>query len=178
MAETFLLTGNPGCGKTTIIKQILSELSQPAGGFYTQEIRVDGIRKGFEIITLGGQRGILAHVEQRSRHRIGKYGVDLVTLEEVGVAALERALADQLLMVIDEIGPMEILSSRFCSIVRRAIHSDARILGTIVKRPNPFSDQIKLLPQVRLIEVTLANRAALKNHLLSQLEKGQNTLRT
>ncbi|PYK36728.1 MAG: hypothetical protein DME60_13840, partial [Verrucomicrobia bacterium] len=39
MTEKVLLTGRPGCGKTTLIKRVVSNLARRAGGFYTEEIR-------------------------------------------------------------------------------------------------------------------------------------------
>ena len=39
MMKNILLTGRPGCGKTTLIKRVVEELALPAGGFYTEEIR-------------------------------------------------------------------------------------------------------------------------------------------
>jgi nucleoside-triphosphatase len=80
MGNTILLTGLPGCGKTTLIRKVISRSSTPTGGFYTQESRepyynpANGIRKGFEIITLDGRRGILAHVDIHDPMRVGKYG--------------------------------------------------------------------------------------------------------
>ena len=77
MRQVILSTGDPGCGKTTLIQHVLAELSVPAGGFYTQEVREGGTRKGFEIITLDGRRAILAHVNIRGPKKVGKYGVNL-----------------------------------------------------------------------------------------------------
>ena len=51
----YLLTGRPGTGKTSLIKEAVAELKGQAGGFYTEEIRTGGIRQGFRIVTLGGQ---------------------------------------------------------------------------------------------------------------------------
>ena len=59
-----LLTGLPGCGKTTAIMEIISQLNPDnLAGFYTQEIRQNGIRLGFRWIRLDGLEGILAHVD-------------------------------------------------------------------------------------------------------------------
>lgn len=65
------LTGPPSSGKTTIIKKIVAQLIKPAKGFYTQEIRTDGKRQGFKMITLDGKEGLLAHrnKELLSRNR-------------------------------------------------------------------------------------------------------------
>jgi len=153
MSKVILLTGPPGCGKTTLIRRIVDAIQMPAGGFYTREIREQGVRKGFEIITLDGQRGILAHVGIRSTKRISKYGVDLAVLDSLAVAAIEEAVAEQRLVVIDEIGPMEILSDRFCRVVIQALESPSFVLGTIAKRSMPFTDRVKSMPGVKVIEV-------------------------
>ncbi len=111
MTKKVLLTGRPGCGKTTLIKRVVSELARPAGGFYTEEIRAHGERLGFKIITLDGQEALLAHVDFKTPERVGKYGLDLSALETVGVEALREAVHARQLVVIDEIGPMELRSS-------------------------------------------------------------------
>jgi nucleoside-triphosphatase len=54
MPKRILLTGRPGCGKTTLINRIVSDLALPVGGFYTQEIREVGQRVRFKLITLDG----------------------------------------------------------------------------------------------------------------------------
>ena len=60
--KNFLITGLPGVGKTTLIKKLSEKLKHlhPAG-FYTEEIREAGQRKGFELISLDGKRGLLSH---------------------------------------------------------------------------------------------------------------------
>ena len=169
MSQAILLTGRPGCGKTTLIRRVLARISLPAGGVYTQEIRERGVRKGFEIITLAGDRGILAHVGNRGRQRIGRYGVDISALDRLGVAAIRGAIAAQGVVVIDEIGPMEILSRPFRAAVLEALDSDATVLGTIVRRSIPFTDQIKSRPDVRVMEIRPDNREALFPALLDLL---------
>ena len=77
MANVYLLTGSPGAGKTTLIREVVSRLKARAGGFYTQELRVGGVRQGFKIITLNGQDAILSHVSISTPHRVSKYGVDI-----------------------------------------------------------------------------------------------------
>jgi nucleoside-triphosphatase len=166
-----LLTGSPGCGKTTAIKRILARLSRPAGGFYTEEVRQGGARNGFKIVTLDGREGMLAHVNIHSSARVGRYGVDTRVVDTIVVDSIRRALAEKRLVVIDEIGPMEIFSSAFCQVVVEALASDAMILGTIVKRRNLFADKIKALPNVNLIEVTTVNRDRMVDEVLSQLGK-------
>src|SRR6266566_719094 len=93
MTRKVLLTGRPGCGKTTLIRRVVNELARPAGGFYTEEIRERGARVGFKIVTLAGEETVLSHVDFKTANRIGKYGLDLSGLETIGVAALRRAVA-------------------------------------------------------------------------------------
>ena len=169
MSRVILLTGKPGCGKTTIIRRVLAEYPGDAGGFYTQEIREGGVRKGFEIITLDGQRGILAHVDISGEQRVGKYKLDLDTFERLAIPALLSAVERGALVVIDEIGPMEIRSKRFRQVVMQAIESGAKILGTIVMRSTPFTDGIKGMAEVEVIGVTPDNREKMQTRIVDML---------
>ncbi len=154
MKTVYLLTGRPGTGKTSLVRQAVAELKGKAGGFYTEEIRVQGTRLGFKLITLDGQEAVLAHVDFQSRYRVGKYGVDVDALERVGVPALAEAIRQRDVIVIDEIGKMELFSNRFREVVLEAIQSGKRVLGTIMLKPDPWADDIKRQPQVKLVEVT------------------------
>jgi nucleoside-triphosphatase len=158
MRTTILLTGHPGCGKTTVIQRTIKQLARPVGGFYTREIRAGGQRRGFEMVTFDGQTGILAHADIEGRPRVSKYGVDLAALDEIGTASIRRALARDALVVIDEIGPMELYSEAFQAAVLAALDGDVDVLGTIVQRSTPFSDRVKARPDVTISAVTRANR--------------------
>ena len=157
MPQVYLLTGKPGCGKTSLIKQAMTGLQTRAGGFYTEEIRSQGARLGFRLVTLEGKQAVLAHIDIKSRYRVSKYGVDIGSLEGVGVPALYEAAEQQALVVIDEIGKMELFSTGFREAVQQIINQGQRVLGTIMLNPNPWADAIKRLPQVKLITVTREN---------------------
>jgi nucleoside-triphosphatase len=171
MGKTILLTGRPRVGKTTIIKDVVRRLPGQAGGFYTEEIRAQGRRQGFKIVTLDGQEGILAHVGIRSRMRVSKYGVDLVDLEDIGVAAIWEALAQKDYVIIDEIGKMELFSQAFKDAVSEAVHSHKPVLGTITLSSHPWADGVKALPQVTIIEVTRSNRDKIPQQVLDLFEQ-------
>jgi len=165
MMKNILLTGRPGCGKTTLIKRVVEELALPAGGFYTEEIRQGRERVGFKIITLSSKEAVFAHVDFRTSQRLGKYGLDLVALETIGVEALRTAVRERRLVVIDEIGPMEIRSASFRDVVNDALDADARILATITARSFRFTDAIKERRDVTVIKVQRENREQLVSEL-------------
>jgi nucleoside-triphosphatase len=169
VSQAILLTGAPGSGKTTLLRRVVARLERPSAGFYTEEIRSGGVRQGFEIVTLDGRRGTLAHVDIRGRPRVGKYGVDVATLERLAVASIREAVASGALVVIDEVGPMEILSGSFRSAVLEALESRSPVLGTIVQRRQPFADQVKALPGVILLEVRREGQEGLLTRILGLL---------
>jgi nucleoside-triphosphatase len=169
--QKILLTGRPGCGKTTLIKRIVKQLARPAGGFYTEEIRERGRRVGFRMITLDGQETVFAHVDFKKPERLGKYGLDLSALESVGVEAIREAVRARQLVVIDEIGPMEIRSTIFRDAVNEALDSELLVLATIFARPLPFTNAIKSRPNVTLIEVRSDNRERLVSELSDRFRR-------
>ncbi len=170
MKQVYLLTGRPGTGKTSLIKQAMAGMKDRAGGFYTEEIRSHGVRQGFRLVTLDGQSTILAHVDIRSPYRVSKYGVDTGSLDRVGVVALRQAAEECDLVIIDEIGKMELFSVDFRKTVLQIIDSGKRVLGTIMLNPNPWADAIKCHHQVNLIEVTRANHQEVLDNLRHWLE--------
>jgi len=157
MKQVYLLTGRPGTGKTSLIKQVIAGMGDRAGGFYTEEIRSGGTRQGFRLVTLDGQEAILAHINIHSPHRVSKYRVDIDSLDRVGVSTLHQAAKDCQLVVIDEIGKMELFSANFREAVLNIISSGKKVLGTIMSSANPWADTIKHRSQVNLIEVTRTN---------------------
>ncbi len=163
--QKVLLTGRPGCGKTTLFKRVVKNLSQRAAGFYTEEIRDRGVRVGFRLVTLDGDEGVLAHVDFETPEHLGKYRLDLFALENVGVKAVRDAVRARKLVVIDEIGPMEIRSARFRDAVNEVLESEVPLLATIFARSLPFTDGIKSRPDVTMIEVRRDNRETLVSEL-------------
>ncbi len=144
--KNILVTGRPGVGKTTLIKKVIKDLKLDAGGFYTEEVRKGGIRQGFEIVTLSGKRGTLASVNFKSPYRVGKYGVNLRDLEEVGGGAIEEAIEKNSFLVIDEIGKMELFSEKFISLLKKALESPVNLLGVIKLKDDHLTSEIKSRP--------------------------------
>lgn len=169
MGTALLITGAPGSGKTTVIRAVIAELPARAGGFVTEEIRQGGQRVGFQVSALDGRVGILAHVTAVKGPRVGRYQVDVPAFEAVGVAALEAAVGQADLIVVDEIGKMELCSPRFVPALEAALHSKKPLLGTILQAPHPWLDALKRRPTVELYRLTERNREDLKDALLARL---------
>ena len=128
---------------------------------------------GFERVTLAGERALLATRDREvplARPRpFGRYRVDLEAIEQVGVPALLDALARGQVVVVDEIGPMEILSPRFREAILTLLEGEAAIVGTVVQRPHPFADRIKAHPRVSVRTLTTENREELPAQILAEL---------
>lgn len=172
MAAKVLITGRPGVGKTTLVKRFVEGLTE-AAGFYTEEIRERGMRKGFNLVSLSisprpvGRGAValsqwavapLSHVDFKGPQRVGKYGVDVEGFEGF---LDELSLRDAGLVVIDEIGKMECLSEKFRILIKEILISDKTVIATIAKKGTPFIEELKKLPGIRLIEITEDNREAL-----------------
>lgn len=164
MGRTLLLTGRPGVGKTTVIKTVADSLGDRAGGFYTEEIRgPNGRRTGFRLVTLDGDEAVMAHTNLRGegRPRVSRYGVDVEAIEKVGVAAIRQATAGDRVVIVDEIGKMELFCEAFKEVVREAVESHSPVLATAMSGSHPWVDELKGRRRAEVWEVTVHNREAL-----------------
>ena len=167
-----LLTGPPGIGKTTVIHTVLAGIEINAGGFYTHEMREGGRRVGFTLKTLDGNEGVLAHIDYQGGHRVGRYVVDIPLFEDMALPALERAVRTKELIVIDEIGKMELFSRRFQEMVLRVLDQDERhLLGVIYQGRGTFVESIRRRADVEVIVVSHANRDELPPQLIMRLQE-------
>lgn len=160
LQKNLLVTGLPGCGKTTLVRKIVQDLGDlPMSGFYTEEIREGEGREraGFAMVGLDRRRGVLSHVKVRGPHRVGRYGVDIDAFESFlrGFGFQDPGLS---LVVIDEIGKMECLSGMFRGIMRECLDSPVPFLATIALRGTPPIERIKVRTDARVITMSHENR--------------------
>lgn len=166
-----LITGAPGVGKTTVLRKVAAALDNARiCGFYTEELREQGVRRGFRLVGFDGSQGIIAHVDLPHRQRVGKYGVDVVVLDRLAHTTL--ALHENCVVyLVDEIGKMECLSPGFVAAMRTLLESDRPLVATIGKKGGGLIEEVKARGDVELLEVTRANRDSLPADLLDWLDR-------
>jgi nucleoside-triphosphatase len=164
------LTGNPGVGKTTLIRAVVERLEGiTSAGFYTEEIRQSGRRTGFRIVTLDGRAAPLAS-SGKQPPTVGKYSIHVEEFEKLVLRYLDpvNTLVD--LYVIAEIGKMELLSHKFRTRIIELLAQPTNLLATISKKGNGFIEQIKGRSELEIIEVTRKNRDQLAEELARKIK--------
>jgi len=156
-------------GKTTLIRNLYEALKNfhPVG-FYTAEIREEGMRKGFELINLEGKRGILSHVDIKSPYRVGRYKVDIRGFEDFldGISFFDPS-SD--MIIVDEIGNMECLSTQFDRIMKEVLDSEKWVVATIALKGGGLIAEVKQRQDVKLFEITQGNRDILFPEILREI---------
>lgn len=167
-----LLTGDPGCGKTTVMRRVIERLAGevPVSGFVTEEIREGGRRTGFRGITPDGRDFLLAHVDSPSEIRVGPYGVEQEGLESIGVPALRPGPATRL-VVVDEIGKMECFSEAFRRAVQQLLDGETPLLASVASRGVGFVKNVRQDPRVTLLRMQRRSRDAMVGDLLRRLAR-------
>lgn len=168
MRRKLLLTGAPGCGKTTVVRKVALMLGDAARGFFTEEVRnAEGLRTGFRVVTLDGTRGELASKRRARGPRVGSYAVNVEEFERVALPSMDAG-GDRIL-IIDEIGKMECCSAAFVGKVGETFAASGPILATIPLRGGAFIEEIRRRPDVETIVVVRENREALPARLAAML---------
>jgi nucleoside-triphosphatase len=166
-----LLESRPGIGKTTVARrllQLLQEAGVPVAGFTTGELRTGGHREGFVVEAVSGARELLAHVDLPGPPRVGRYGVDLAALERVALPALRTPRTGGV-VVVDELGKMELASAPFRDAVMRLLDRDVAVVVTVPQAHHQFTDAVRRRLGIRVVRVTEATRDALPEQLMDRL---------
>ncbi|HAN09922.1 MAG TPA: hypothetical protein DCP90_04830 [Clostridiales bacterium] len=144
MSLKILITGKPGVGKTTCLLNIIEKFGrEKCVGFYTEEIRENGERVGFDCTTLDGTRCRMSDIKFDTNSRVGRYGVDIKSFDNVVIPYFEKEMDSNKIFVIDEIGPIELMSNQFFKIVEDIIKGDKTLFGIIFQKEHEKVDLIK-----------------------------------
>ncbi len=163
-----LITGPPKCGKTTFIKSLFKELSilKPVG-FYTEEIREKGIRVGFGIYNYEFKFcGLLSHINFDTPYKVSKYSVDIESFEKfLKTLNFEKSNV----IIIDEIGKMEVFSDYFKDLIIDILNSDKIFIGTIALKGTPFIEEIKKRKILRTFNLEFVKKEVILNKIKEEL---------
>jgi len=162
--KNVLLHGLPGSGKTTLVERLVAQIPCAKKGFYTREVRERGRRVGFKIVTLEGEEAWLAK-RGKGFPQVGKYRVYVESFERLALPTI-REVQPEALLVIDEIGKMELFSKSFQEAVRAALDSDTPVLATVGYGKLPFTEEIFARKDAIYAEVTPESR----DHLVSRIK--------
>ncbi len=157
------ITGLPGSGKTQTLLRIIQHLEEEGvhvGGMVTEPIVEKQRRTGFQITDwLTKEHEVFAHETLKSRIRSGRYGVSLAALEGLGIRSLQAARESADVIVIDEVGKMEVESDLFTKAVVETLDAKKSIIMTLHKKSrNPLLQDIRRRDELRLLEVTPINK--------------------
>jgi nucleoside-triphosphatase len=142
------------------IVESLKAKGYDVGGMVSREVRVGRDRVGFEILNLKtGRKGWLAHVAQKEGPQVGKYRVNVGDPEAIGVEAITSAVTGSDVIVIDEIGPMELHSRKFREAVLEAAESLKLLVGIVHwKAADTLIDRVRGRDDAEVHLVTVENR--------------------
>lgn len=164
-----LVTGPPGCGKSTLLEKITRHYAGKAAGFFTREIREGGRRTGFEIETISGEKGVLAHRDIHGAGRVGPYGVDVGALERIAAPALSPK-DSEMIVIVDEIGKMEWMSESFREAVRLVLEGPSTVAASIAEKGHRDFARMKNRQDVRVIQMTRDNRNRLAGEVINLID--------
>lgn len=169
-----LITGPPKCGKSSLISKLIKYYNNKKNyniyGFLTPEIRVGSKRIGFDIVDIHTRKIVqLARVgDFKTKYNIGKYNVFVEEFDNYikNVLNIEGKSID--LMIIDEIGKMELLSKEFQNFITRIFASKMTIIATLgLKLKHQVKQHILNLPNVLLLKLNHDNFQLLFQRIIS-----------
>lgn len=172
MTKNILVTGKPGCGKSTLVHKLRERLKgRNISGFITPEIKRGGKRYGFKIIDLlSNQEEIMASVDVQSQNRVSKYYVAVEAIDRI-MNKLEKSFEEAEVFIIDEIGKMELYSERFKKVIKKFLDSSKPVVATITLARDPFIDEIKRRADCKMFYLEKNNGESTLNKIEAVLNR-------
>ncbi|MEM4359284.1 MAG: NTPase [Candidatus Bilamarchaeaceae archaeon] len=133
MPRNFFITGLPKSGKTTILRKLIEEFKKrglKVGGFISPEEREHGTREGFYVQDIDtGRIGRLASTKGDGP-KVSKYHVDIKSFESIAVPIMKK-VDEYDVLIIDEIGRMEMKSKKFVELLDEVFESQTPVIASI-----------------------------------------------
>lgn len=133
MPQNFFITGMPKSGKTTLLQRLVKELKRSGmkvGGFLSPEESHHGTRTAFYVEDIAtGKRAVMASVDGDGP-KVSKYHVRVAAFESVALPAM-AAKSRFDVMVIDEIGRMELKSRKFSDEIDRVFEHPVPLIAAL-----------------------------------------------
>lgn len=169
-----LVGGPPKVGKTVAMQRLVALLAEQevtVSGFLTHEVRERGRRVGFVVRDLAGPEAVLAHQDFQTDVQVGRFGVDVPAFERVALPALHRAQGRSSVVIIDELGRMELASEAFVEAVHDVLATAMPVVATVHLHAHPVTDALQMRADVQRVLVTQANRDELPQRLFEQVTR-------
>jgi nucleoside-triphosphatase len=167
------VTGDPGIGKSSVLLKVIQSLKAEGysvGGMLSREVRSEGKRVGFEVLDVNNhRRGWLARIDQDFGPRLGRYYVNLKDLENVGAKAITNAVEELDVVLVDEVGPMELYSESFRKSIDLILKCRKLVVGSIHwKMKNDLLREIRLRKDCEIFRVTVENRRSIHRKIIQK----------
>jgi nucleoside-triphosphatase len=104
----------------------------------------------------------------KSPFKVGNYKVDIKGFEDFLNSILFFNPLTRLI-IIDEIGKMECLSTQFKTILKEILDSEKWVLATIALKGSGLIEEVKGREDVKIIEITKKNRDSLFLEILKEI---------
>ena len=164
MTKIFI-SGMPGCGKTSLLLQIIDELKKrgrKVGGILSPEIR-NKIRKGFWIVDIAsGKKAKMAEKSQAKGCKVAGYVINKEAIDEI-VKQMRKSVDGCDVIVIDEIGKMELCSETFKQAISELIKSQKPLIASLHRA---YFNEYKSKYDGIFLWLTRENFEKIKEHIL------------
>jgi nucleoside-triphosphatase THEP1 len=163
MNTKILITGPPRSGKSTLIVKLIEHFSNrqiSVYGFLTPEVREGNNRIGFDLINIKTkEREKLARKGKfNTKHHVGNYRVFIEIFEKFLIYFENIEFHQDDLIIIDEIGKMELFSDKFQEFIMKMFKSNISIIATIgLAVKHSIKDRLLKLPDVKLFNLNRQN---------------------
>lgn len=170
------ISGPLGMQKSETIKSIIEMLDEEdisVGGMLTEPIMEDNRQVGFQVMDWQTkEKAVFAHLDLDSPVEVKGYGVDLDSLDEVGVKAIKNAANNQDVVLIDEIGNMQVESEEFFETVKKILEIERPLIITFEKKSrNTLLQDLRGRDDVRMLELTDVNKDLLPYKVVDLLKE-------